>query len=313
MNIDNQDKSNNEKKMIHRVSLVGIFGNILLVLFKLFAGIIGNSAAMVSDAIHSASDVVATFVAFIGVKVSKKEADSRHPYGHERMECVASLLLGSILLITGVMIGFSVVKKIIEGQSNSLKSPGLIALIAAIVSIIVKEAMFWYTKHIADKINSDAFRADAWHHRSDAFSSVGSLVGIGAAMMGFPIMDPIAGLVICIFIFKIAFDVMKVAIDKMLDTSCGEDYDNKMKSFIADQEGVEKVDLLRTRKFGNKIYIDAEIVVDGDLNLRAAHAIAERVHSEVENNFDNIKHIMIHVNPTDLSKDSSGDNIPTEA
>lgn len=286
-----------EQKMIKQVSAVGIFGNVLLVIFKLFAGIIGNSAAMVSDAIHSASDVVATLVAFIGVRASKKEADSKHPYGHERIECVASLILGSILFMTGIGIGIASVKKIILGQSDGIESPKEIALIAAIISIVTKEVMFRYTRAVAKKLNSDAFMADAWHHRSDAFSSIGSLIGIGAAMLGFKIMDPIAGLIICIFIFKIAFDVIMVAISKMLDTSCGKEYEDKMTNFISAQEGVIGVDLLRTRTFGNKIYVDAEISVDGNLRLREAHSIAERVHNEVENNFDNIKHIMIHVNP----------------
>lgn len=288
---------NYEQKMIKQVSAVGIFGNVLLVIFKLFAGIIGNSAAMVSDAIHSASDVVATLVAFIGVRASKKEADFKHPYGHERIECVASLILGSILFMTGIGIGIASVKKIILGQSDGIESPKEIALIAAIISIVTKEVMFRYTRAVAKKLNSDAFMADAWHHRSDAFSSIGSLIGIGAAMLGFKIMDPIAGLIICIFIFKIAFDVIMVAISKMLDTSCGKEYENKMTNFISAQDGVKGVDLLRTRTFGNKIYVDAEISVDGDLKLREAHSIAERVHNEVENNFDNIKHIMIHVNP----------------
>ena len=288
---------NYEQKMIKQVSAVGIFGNILLVIFKLFAGIIGNSAAMVSDAVHSASDVVATLVAFIGVRASKKEADSKHPYGHERIECVASLILGSILFMTGIGIGIASIKKIILGQSDGIESPKEIALIAAIISIATKEVMFRYTRAVAKKLNSDAFMADAWHHRSDAFSSIGSLIGIGAAMLGFKIMDPIAGLIICIFIFKIAFDVIMVAISKMLDTSCGKEYEDKMSNFISAQEGVIGVDLLRTRTFGNKIYVDAEISVDGDLRLREAHSIAERVHNEVENNFDNIKHIMIHVNP----------------
>lgn len=288
---------NYEQKMIKQVSAVGIFGNVLLVIFKLFAGIIGNSAAMVSDAVHSASDVVATLVAFIGVRASKKEADSKHPYGHERIECVASLILGSILFMTGIGIGIASVKKIILGQSDGIESPKEIALIAAIISIVTKEVMFRYTRAVAKKLNSDAFMADAWHHRSDAFSSIGSLIGIGAAMLGFKIMDPIAGLIICIFIFKIAFDVIMVAISKMLDTSCGKEYEDKMTNFISAQEGVIGVDLLRTRTFGNKIYVDAEISVDGNLRLREAHNIAERVHNEVENNFDNIKHIMIHVNP----------------
>ena len=162
--------------MINHLSTVGILGNVILTAFKLLAGIIGHSGAMISDAVHSLSDVFATFIAFLGVKLSKKSADSEHPYGHDRLECVASMVLAAILLATGIGIGMSGVKTIIAGDYSHLQAPGTIALVAAIVSILTKEGMFWYTRHYAKILDSAAFMADAWHHRSDAFSSVGSRI-----------------------------------------------------------------------------------------------------------------------------------------
>ena len=288
----------NEEKIVKQISSVGIAGNVALSAFKLFAGIFGHSGAMVSDAVHSLSDVFATLIAFIGVKLSKKSADKDHPYGHERFECVASLLLGTILLVTGLAIGKSGLGNILSGDYTSLAVPGTIALVAAVVSIVVKEAMFWYTRHYAKLLNSPAFLADAWHHRSDAFSSIGSLIGIGGSMLGFHVLDPLASVVICVCILKVAVDIIKDSIRKMLDTSCGEEYDNNLKKYIAAQEGVKSVDSLYSRMFGNKIYIDLEISVDRDLPLYEAHDIADKVHDNVEKNFSNIKHIMIHVNPT---------------
>ncbi len=288
----------NESKTIRRVTYVGIFGNILLVAFKLYAGLAGKSEAMVSDAVHSLSDVFATFVAYIGIRVSRKEADREHPYGHDRFECLASLVLGLILLGTGVGIGAGGVRSILAGNSSSLEAPGVIALIAAVVSIVTKESMFRYTRHYAIKLNSSAFMADAWHHRSDAFSSIGSLIGIAGALLGFPVMDAIACVIICLFILKVAFDILKDAISKMLDTSCGMEWDSEMTAFILSLPGVEKVDLLQSRKFGDKIYLDVEISVDGSLPLREAHEIADSVHDTVEAKHPEIKHIMIHENPS---------------
>ena len=286
-----------EKKILRKVTAVGIVGNIVLVIFKLYAGITGNSGAMVSDAIHSLSDVFATFVAFIGVRISRKAPDSAHPYGHDRFECLASVILSVILIGTGIGIGISGAEKIIAGDYSSLAAPGIIALVAAVVSIATKEAMFWYTRHYAKKLNSSAFMADAWHHRSDALSSVGSLIGIAGARAGFPVMDSIASVVICIFILKVGFSILKDAVEKMLDTSCGEKWDEDMTGFILSQPGVERVDLLQSRKFGDRIYLDVEIAVDGKLSLSEAHGIAEHVHDTVEKEHPEIKHIMIHENP----------------
>lgn len=286
-----------EAAIVRNLSLVSVIGNAILSGFKLFAGIVGNSGAMISDAIHSFSDVLTTLIAWIGVKVSKRDADHSHPYGHERLECVASLVLGIVLLGTGIGVGKVGVEHILSGNYELLTIPSAIALVAAIISIVGKEAMYWYTRYYAKLINSAAFMADAWHHRSDAFSSIGSFIGIGGAMLGFPVLDSVASVVICIFIVKVAYDISKDALVKMLDTSCGEDYENKLKEYISKQKDVVGVDMLRSRMFGNKVYIDLEISVDGDKSLREAHEVAERVHQDVEHTFSDVKHIMIHVNP----------------
>ena len=282
-------------RIAKRLSFVGILGNILLSAFKLYAGILGKSGAMVSDAVHSLSDVFATCIAYFGVIMSKRPEDREHPYGHERMECVASLILGLLLAGTGLGIGYSGIQKLFAGEE--LEIPTMLPLFAAVLSIAVKEGMFRYTMYYAKKMDSSAFKADAWHHRSDALSSIGSFAGIALARMGFPIMDPIAGLLICLVILKVAYDILKDALDKMLDTSCGKDLEQNIRSFIAKQPGVLHIDLLHTRQFGNKIYIDLEIAVKSDISLAQAHEIAERVHKNVEQEYPKVKHVMIHVNP----------------
>ena len=287
----------NEKKIIRRLSAVGICGNIALAALKMCAGILGRSAAMISDAVHSLADVLATLVACIGVLISKKAPDRGHPYGHERIECVASGLLGLILLATGLAIGAGGAEKIAAGHYDELATPSAPALIAAAVSIAVKECMFWYTRHYAKKLGSSAFMADAWHHRSDALSALGSLIGIGGAMLGAPVMEPAACVVICFFILKVAFDTLRDAAGKLVDSSCGEKYEAALDSFISGQEGVERIDALRTRRFGSRVCVDAEIAVDGSLSLAQAHGIAESVHAAVESEYPDVKHIMIHENP----------------
>ena len=284
-----------EQRIIKKLSVVGILGNVALAAFKLLAGILGNSGAMISDAVHSLSDVFATFIAFVGVVLSKRPEDKEHPYGHERFECVASLVLGLILASTGIGIGYSAVLKLIAHET--IEAPTFLPLIAAVVSIAVKEAMFWYTMYYAKKMDSQAFKADAWHHRSDAISSVGAFIGIGLAKLGFPIMDQVASLVICVFILKVAYDISKDAMSNMLDTSCDGEFEDELKTFILGRPGVAGIDLLHTRQFGNRVYIDLEISVRRDISLVDAHDIAENVHNDVEQRYPNVKHIMIHVNP----------------
>ena len=285
----------NTAKIAFRVSRISIYANAALSAVKLLAGLIAHSGAMVSDAVHSISDVFSTFSVMIGVHLAGKESDKEHPYGHERMECVAAIVLAGVLLATGIMIGYSGIQKILHPED--LQAPGALALAAALLSIAVKEAMYQYTRKAAKQIDSDALMADAWHHRSDALSSVGALIGIGGALLGLPILDPIASLVICVFIAKAAYDIFRDAINKMVDESVDEETENALRACAMAHSDVLGVDRLMTRKFGSRVYVEMEISLDGSMTLTDAHAIAENVHNDIEQRFPKVKHIMIHVNP----------------
>lgn len=285
------------ERVANRVSFITIIGNVALSVLKLIAGIWAHSSAMISDAIHSASDVFSTIIVIIGIKLASKEPDKEHPYGHERMECVAAIILSMILFITGLGIGMEALETILEGNYDSIQVPGMLALVAAIVSIVSKEAMYWYTRYHAKRIDSGALMADAWHHRSDALSSIGALIGISGAMMGFPVMDAVASLVIFAFVVKAAYDIFMDAIDKMVDKSCDDETEKQIFDCVMKNEEVMGIDMLQTRIFGNKIYVDVEILVNGTYTLQKAHEIAEDVHDDIEENFPKVKHIMVHVNP----------------
>ncbi len=288
--------TDNGKQIAMRVSIVSVAVNMLLSVLKLAAGLIAHSGAMVSDAVHSASDVFSTFVVMIGVHMASKEADEEHPYGHERMECVAGIVLAAVLFATGLAIGYAGLNQLLGGYEE-IKAPGALALLAAVVSIGVKEWMYWYTVLAAKKINSGALKADAWHHRSDALSSVGALFGIAGARMGYPFLDCVASVVICAFVIKAAYDIFKDAVDKMLDTACDKDTVKKLQKIILNQPGVLGISKLTTRIFGSKVYVDVEIEADGDMTLRAAHEVAENVHHAIERGASDVKHCMVHVNP----------------
>lgn len=281
-----------------KISRISILVNLLLSAGKLAAGLLAHSGAMISDAVHSASDVFSTLVVIVGVKLSGKESDREHPYGHERMECVAAILLSGILLATGLVIGWEGIQKILSERSE-LQAPGILAAAAALISILVKELLFRYVRGFARKLDSTALMAEAWHHRSDALSSIGALAGILGARAGFPVLDPLASVVICVFIAKAAADIFRDAVDKMVDHSCDEETEDRIRLCAVEQPEVERIDLLKTREFGNRIYIEMEIAVNGDLPLRQAHDAAERVHDEIERRFPKVKHIMIHVNPAE--------------
>lgn len=286
-----------EEKEALKVSKITIIINFVLSIIKLIAGIIAHSSAMISDAIHSASDVVSTVIVIIGVKISSRASDKTHPYGHERFECVASIILSTILIITGVGIGISGLEKIISGEYKDFVIPGVIALVAAVISIIVKEAMYWYTRGVAKKINSGALMADAWHHRSDSLSSIGSFIGILGARLGYLILDSIASIVIAIFIIKAGAEIFIETIRKMTDEACDEKTVNKIYEVINKQTGVMRIDDVKTRKFGNKIYVDVEISADGEKTLTETHEIAEMIHKSIEEEIEFVKHCMVHVNP----------------
>lgn len=285
-------------KIAVKVSVTTILINIILCIFKLLAGIFAHSSAMLSDAVHSFSDVFSTIIVIAGIKIGGRQSDDNHQYGHERFESLATILLALILFLVGLGIGYSGLRKIIGGNAG-LPVPGWLALVAAIISIGVKEWMYWYTRRAAKKTNSGALMADAWHHRSDALSSVGSLLGILGARLGYPVLDPLASVIICLFILKVAFEIFKDTIKKITDEACDADFVTRLEELIASQNGVVRVDLLRTRKFGNKVYVDLEIAVNGDMPLKKAHDISKAVHDIVEKTFPEIKHCMIHINPAD--------------
>ena len=280
-----------------KVSVVTIIINTLLSIIKLIAGIVSNSDAMISDGIHTISDVFTTIIAIIGILISSKKADDGHRYGHERLECIASLILSFSLFLTGVGIGYSGILSIINKEYVDTISPGVFALIVAIISIVVKELMYQYTIKAAKVINSDVLKADAWHHRTDSISSVGALLGIILSRIGYKYFDPLASVFISIFICKVAVEIFMDATDKLVDKSCDIDKVNEIIKTVLSEKDVLGIDDIKTRMFGNKVYVDIEISLDGDKTLFETHAIAEKVHDKVENHFPDVKHSMVHVNP----------------
>lgn len=294
--------STQEQVAVH-VSTVSIIGNVVLTVLKLAAGLFAHSGAMVSDAMHSASDVGSTCIVIAGVKLAGKASDHEHPYGHERLECVAAILLAAALAATGIGVGVNGIRHVLSANAHALAPPGVLALLAAIISIAVKEGMYHYTARAAKRVRSTALMADAWHHRSDALSSIGSFIGILGARLGFPILDPIASVIICLFIVKAAAAVFRDAVNRMIDHACDDETAEQIRQLALQQEGVLGVDQLKTRLFGDKIYVDVEISANGSESLDIAHAAAHRTHDAIEQQFPIVKHCMVHVNPSVSPKD----------
>jgi len=289
------DKSN--EKIALKVSRDTIIANLFLTIIQLIIGIYAQSAAVISSAIHTLSDTLTTFIVIVGVKISNKKPDKEHPYGHERFECITAIILAVILGLTGIGIGYSGLRVILAGNYDSISIPGISALVVAGITIIIKEGMYWYKRAAAIKTNSSSLMADAWHHRSDVLASIGCFVGVFGARIGFPVMDSLASLIICLFIVKVAWDIFMLAINQMTDKAIEDEAVNKIYAIILEHEEIKSIDLLKTRQFGNKIYIDIEISVDGNITLNESHDIAHQVHDRVKEEFENVKHCMIHVNP----------------
>lgn len=285
----------NSKKIIYKVSINTLLVNFVLTVIKLLAGILGNSMALVSDAIHSASDVLSTFVVMIGAKISSKKADEKHPYGHEKFECIAAIVLSLMLFGTALVIGFFGIEDIFRG---AVIIPSQIAAWAAMLSILVKEWMYRYTKKAAAEINSTSLYADAWHHRSDSFSSIGSLVGVVGAKCGLPILDPIASLVICVIILKVAFGILRTSLAQIIDSAAPAEVEKQIREIILSYDEIKAIDMLKTRLFGSKIYVDVEVQIDKDKAFIDVHDLIHRLHDDIEKSNSSIKHCMIHANPT---------------
>ena len=288
------------KQIVERVSAISIAVNLILSAGKLAAGILAHSGAMVSDAVHSASDVFSTVIVIIGFRLSSKDADKEHPYGHERLECVAGVILAMILFMTGLGIAKSSFDLVVSKKYLTAQMPGLAALIAAVISIAAKEGMYWLTIIYANQIDSPALKADAWHHRTDALSSVAALIGVGATMLGFPLGDAIASIVICLFILKVAWDVGRDAVGKLVDESGGKELNEAIARCAAECPAVNHVDMVVTRRFGSLYYADVEVAMDGSLTLAEAHKHAEEVHKRIEHECPQVKHATVHVNPVQV-------------
>ncbi len=286
-------------RIINKVAIVTIIVNLVLAVGKFLAGIFGNSTAMISDAVHSSSDVLSTLIVLIGARIAVKNEDRDHNYGHDKFESIASILLAMLLFATALGLGYSGIKDIISATKDNGEyvKPTLVALITAIVSIVVKEGMYWYTIFYAKKLDSQALKADAWHHRSDAFSSIAGFVGILGAMLGVYVLEGIATILIALLIVKVSYDIVKIVIRQLTDHAAPDNLVSKIYKTINDDEDVKNVDLLKTRISGSIIYVEAEIAVDSSLNIVEAHDIAQRVHDKIESTYEEVRHIVIHVNP----------------
>ena len=289
------------KRKIYRVTFVGFVVNLVLSVLKLAAGIVGRSGAMVADAVHSFSDLATDVVVIAFARISAKPRDDGHDYGHGKYETLATIIISLALGIVGAGILAGSIRDIrIVVDGGLLPRPGLVALVAAGVSIVVKEILYRYTVREGRAVDSPSVVANAWHHRSDALSSLGTLVGIACAyFLGqkWRIADPIAALVVAVFIFKVAYGIFHESIDRLVDRACDADTVAAMRATMLRTPGVVRVDDLKTRLFGSRTYVDAEIAVDGALPLRDAHVIAEAVHHELERDYPDVKHCTVHVNP----------------
>lgn len=290
---------NIEKNVGIKITTNTIVGNIIIGVLKIICGVISSSTAIIADGIHSISDVFTSIGVIIGLKLSGKEADKEHPYGHERIESITALFLSIVLFMVAIGIGYTGINKIIIKQ---YEVPGGLAIIAAIVSILVKEWMYFYTIKYAKLLNSASLKADAWHHRSDSLSSIGALIGVIGARAGYPILDPVVAIVICVIIIKVSYDICKQSITQLIDVSAGDDTIEIIECKILSIDGVIKIDRLRTRQYASKLYVDVDISVDSKVTVEDGHDIARRVHDCIEED-KNIKHCMVHVNPYLVKKE----------
>ncbi|MGE4583955.1 MAG: cation diffusion facilitator family transporter [Sphaerochaeta sp.] len=286
-----------QKHLALIVSRINILNNVVLAISKISIGFFAHSGALLNDGINNAGDVISSVIASIGIAAGAKESDDDHQYGHERLECIAAILLSGIIMVVGLGLLIDGSVTIIKKTYLLNQTPGILAVIAAIASIIIKEIMFLYTRWAARKTGSSALMASSWDSQSDVLATTGGLIGIVAARFGYPIADSIAAIIIALFIFRVGMGIFKDGMDRMVDHACDEETVSSIKRVILDQEGVRGVDLLQTRTFGSRCFVDVEISAEGSQSLVDAHSIAERVHHAIEISFPEVKHCMVHVNP----------------
>ncbi|MGV8964569.1 MAG: cation diffusion facilitator family transporter [Candidatus Saccharimonadaceae bacterium] len=286
---------------IRNVTLVGTACNLFLTVGKIVAGVVGKSSAMIADGVHSLSDLITDIIVLVFIKVSGKERDHNHQYGHGKFETFATMLISFVLMIVGAGIFWSGAKKVLDSINGIvIEQPGYIALYAALISIVSKEGLYWYTKINGEKVNSQAMIANAWHHRSDAFSSIGTALGIsGAILLGeqWRVLDPIAGIIVSLFIFKVAWSIANPSIQELLESALPVETENEISEIILNTIGVKAFHNLKTRKIGSIFAIEVHIKVDKELTVESSHQIATEVEKSLREKLGNQSHIGIHVEP----------------
>ena len=295
------EKSSREKG-IYKVTIVGSIVNFLLLVFKFFAGIAGHSAAMLADAVHSLSDFITDIVVIVFVRIAGKPEDKGHDYGHGKYETLATAIIGLLLLCVGFGIfwnGASSIYTFLRG--GQLESPGVVALVAALVSIVSKEILYQYTVIQGKKLNSQAVIANAWHHRSDALSSIGTAIGIGGAILlgdHWRVLDPVAAVVVSFFIMKVSVRLLIPCVDELLEKSLPEDVEKEIEQTVLSFPGVSQPHHLRTRRIGNYYAIELHVRMDGKITLEEAHGTATAIENKLKEMFGKGTHVGIHVEPT---------------
>lgn len=293
--------NNSRQREIYRVTIVGSIVNMLLLIFKFVAGIVGNSAAMVADAVHSLSDFVTDIVVILFVRLSGRPADEDHGYGHGKFETLATLFVSLVLFGVAVMLFVGGVKDIVAvARGRQLAEPTMVALIAAVISIIAKELLYNYTVKCGEKLNSQVVVANAWHHRSDAFSSIGVLAGVGGAMFlggSWAVLDPIAATIVSLFIVKVAYSLLMPSLEELLERSLPKDVEQRIEQIILSVDGVSSPHHLRTRRIGSAYAIEVHIRMDGNLTLTQAHAVTTAVERLLKQEFGDSTHVGIHTEP----------------
>ena len=297
--MDKEDAA--REKGIYHVTVVGSGVNFLLLLFKFFAGIVGHSAAMLADAVHSLSDFVTDIIVIVFVRISSKPEDEGHDYGHGKYETLATAIIGIVLLMVGTGIFWNGLNQILAFyRGEKLGSPDLIALIAALVSIVSKEALYRYTVFKGKKLNSQAVVANAWHHRSDALSSIGTAVGIGGAILlgnHWRVLDPIAAVIVSFFIMKVSIRLLIPCVDELLEKSLPVEVENQIQETILSFPGVSSPHHLRTRRIGSYCAIEVHVRMDGKIPLEEAHRTATEIENKLKEMFGRGTHVGIHVEP----------------
>ena len=275
-------------------TMLGLIINTALAILKLLAGIFGFSYAMIADSIHSFSDTLATGIVYASIRIGEKPPDEGHPYGHANAEIIAAFLVALVILVTGVYIGISAIHLIAHQQ---FKTPATIALVAAVASIVIKEAMFRYTLSVGKRNNSPAIIANAWDHRSDAYSSIAALIGIVGAKMGFHYLDPIAGLVVSAFIIKMALTLLRPNIGILMDERPDSPTLDRIRTIAREVDEVKAIDSLKAHRLGTALTVDLEIAIDGSLSVEQGHRVADKVRTRLLDEVECVQDVIVHINP----------------